>query len=392
MSDPYPVRDPLIHICDPPERQLKYVSKQREGGNEVVLWLAIKNAALIQWHKLKMATPSIAYIDMLNGVIPGRAFKINRKSERIEGRLSNRCSAASITNQTLNRKGNHKNRKEHDEKLCRLAVLKNEVISVEKWEADLRSIQSKLEKAEEEICNWRRKYENLEKEKEKLVEEMLSEIEKDYAKEKERTRELSSENQQLNKYIDILENENLGIHRGAGIPDLKTKQAQNRKLKQLKTRAQRALHFVEIFGLDLQLLKLKDPNSTNSFSIDFATKKCFPSAQQVEGSVASPKSNYEKLHPDEKNTVETILFLMDKFGVGDEFIHELSMAVDDFPVKSYLIKQCRSDLNKQVKISTTPGLAPGAQYSFKELLTDKVRDMVSTHYWIVILIIRVINY
>ena len=37
----------------------------------------------------------------------------------------------------------------------------------------------------------------------------------------------------------------------------------------------------------------------------------------------------------------------------------LSMAVDDFRVK-LLIKQCRSDLNKQVKISTTPGLAPGA--------------------------------
>ncbi|XP_068748944.1 uncharacterized protein [Montipora capricornis] len=159
--------------------------------------------------------------------------------------------------------------------MCRLAVKKNEVISVEKWEADLRSIQSKLEKAEEEICNWRRKYENLEKEKEKLVEEMLSEIEKDYAKEKERTRELSSENQQLNKYIDSLEKENLGIHREAGIPDLKTKQAQNRKLKQLKTRAQRAQHFVEIFDVDLQLLKLKDPNSTNSFSIDFARKKMF---------------------------------------------------------------------------------------------------------------------
>ena len=74
-------------------------------------------------------------------------------------------------------------------------------------------------------------------------------------------------------------------------------------------------------------------------------------------------------------------FLMDKFGVGDEFIHELSMAVVDFPVKSYLIKQCRSDLNKQVNISTTPGLAPGARYSFKELLTDKIaRDMVNTRY------------
>ena len=34
------------------------------------------------------------------------------------------------------------------------------------------------------------------------------------------------EYQQLTKYIDRLQNENLGIHRGAGIPDLKTKQAQ----------------------------------------------------------------------------------------------------------------------------------------------------------------------
>ena len=75
--------------------------------------------------------------------------------------------------------------------------------------------------------------------------------------------------------------------------------------------------------------------------------------------------------------MESILYLMDKFGVWDE----LSMGVADFPVISYLIKQYQSDLNKQVKISIMPGLVPGAQYSFKELLTDKVRDMVSTHYW-----------
>ena len=65
----------------------------------------------------------------------------------------------------------------------------------------------------------------LEEEKEKLVEEMFSEIENDYAREKDRRRELNNENQ-LTKYIDMLQNESLGIHRGAGIPDLKTKQAQ----------------------------------------------------------------------------------------------------------------------------------------------------------------------
>ena len=374
MSDRYPVRDPLVHISDPPEIQLTYVAKQRQGGNEVVFWLAIKHAALIQWHKWKKTTPALVYTDLLNSLIPGHVFRISRESARIESRLSNRCSAASTLQQTLNRKGCSSQRKEHEDKFYKLAVLKNEIISVEKWEAEINSIQSKLKTAEEEICNWRKKYENLEQEKEKLVEEMLSEIENNNVEEQEKTKELEKENQQLIKYIDMLENESLGIHRGAGIPELKTKQAQNRKLKQLKTRAQKALHFVQIFGLDLQLLKLKEPNGNQTFSINFNTSDNTSTAQQE----SHGKSKYETLHPDDKNTVESILFLMDKFGVGDEFVHELSMAVEDFPIKSYLIKQCRSELNKQVKITTTPGLAPGAQHSFKELLADKVREMVST--------------
>lgn len=142
----------------------------------------------------------------------------------------------------------------------------------------------------------RAKYENLEEEKEKLVEEMLSEIEKDYAREKERTRELNNENQQLAKYIDKLQNESLGISRGAGIPDLKTKQGKNRKLKELKTRAQKALNFVEIFGLDLQLLKLKDPNSTDSFTVDFSATN-HPNPQQKHGSVASQNQDMKNFIP-----------------------------------------------------------------------------------------------
>ena len=110
--------------------------------------------------------------------------------------------------------------------MCRLTILKSKVTSAEKWEVNLCAIQSKLEI---EICNWKAKYENLEEEEEKLAEEMLSEMKKDYAREKERTRKLNIENQQLTKYIDRLQNENLGIHRGAGIPDLKTKQNKHKQ-------------------------------------------------------------------------------------------------------------------------------------------------------------------
>ena len=44
------------------------------------------------------------------------------------------------------------------------------------------------------------------------------------------------------------------------------KTSTNRKLEELKTQAQKALNLVEIIGLHLQLLKLKDPNSIDSFS------------------------------------------------------------------------------------------------------------------------------
>ena len=122
---------------------------------------------------------------------------------------------------------------------------------------------------------------------------MLSEIEKDYAREKERTRKLNNENQQLTKYIDMLQNEHSGIHWGAGIPDLKRKQAKTElNSKELKTQAQKAFNLVEIIGLDSQLLKLKDPNSTDSFSIEFSSTNP-PNPQPEHGSVASPKSKYE---------------------------------------------------------------------------------------------------
>ena len=180
MSDRHPVRDP-------PRIYLR--TKQRDGGNKVVFLLAIKNIALIQGHKFKKEIPRIAYIDMLNGIIPGHALKISWESDQIEGPLSKRYSAASITNQILNRKGD--------------------------WES---------------------------------------------------TEELEFQTSKQNK--------------------------QKQKLKELKSRAQKALNLVEIIGLDLQLLKLKYPNSTESFSIDFSTTNPL-NPQPEHGSVASPKSKYE---------------------------------------------------------------------------------------------------
>ena len=44
-------------------------------------------------------------------------------------------------------------------------MLKNDNISVEKWEATLSMMERRLKEAKEEIGQWRKKYQNSEKEK-----------------------------------------------------------------------------------------------------------------------------------------------------------------------------------------------------------------------------------
>ena len=119
---------------------------------------------------------------------------------------------------------------------------------------------------------------------------MLLEIEKDYAREKERTGKLNNENQQLTKYIDL--EWKLGDSQRGWNSTPQNKTSINKKLKELKTQAQKPLNLVEIIGLDLQLFKLKDPNSIDSFYIDFSTTNP-PDPQPEHGSVAFRKSKYE---------------------------------------------------------------------------------------------------
>ena len=121
--------------------------------------------------------------------------------------------------------------------------------------------------------------------------------------------------------------------------------------------------------MELQCLKLKDPGSVNTFTVDFNSNNS--SAPTESDHTLEKLTQYEKLNNEDKVKIESILYLMEKFSVGDEFVH-------DFQIKSYLIKQCRAELNRQVNITTTAGQAPGAQYSFKSLLKEKIEDMVGT--------------
>ena len=83
-------------------------------------------------------------------------------------------------------------------------------------------------------------------------------------------------------------------------------------------------------------------------------------------------TSFHDLSQEGQDNVRSLLYIMDKFCVGDAAYHEVSMIVDDTP-RSYLIQECRSDLNKIFHISKTPGKHAGARMSFKEELRVQIK-------------------
>lgn len=84
--------------------------------------------------------------------------------------------------------------------------------------------------------------------------------------------------------------------------------------KHFLTRADIALWFSKSFGLNIECILVRESDNKVSES---------PSEE-------------------EKIQIEEILYLLDKFCVGDSFYHELTMVSDGLPW-SYLIQQCRTE-------------------------------------------------
>ena len=68
---------------------------------------------------------------------------------------------------------------------------------------------------------------------------------------------------------------------------------------------------------------------------------------------------------------------MDKFFIGDEAYHKLSTVDGNEGLpQSYLIKQCKDELNKLCHITQTPGSAQGAQLDFLAELESVIQTQV----------------
>ena len=263
------------------------------------------------------------YIDLFELIIPCNLFSI-RKSEEVRKELNEslRKLASSVKSQykqIRGRKGLALN-----SKIKKFHVFERHVQSVAELERENEQLKELNSSLHEEIEEWKSNYANLEEEKRKMLHEMQAEIRtlQDDVEKAETT------NKELIDYIERLQTAQQD-YKGKDISQVKKK---SRTLKTFMTRAQTALWFAKSFGLEIESIAMKEVQTGSKHNVKMA------SDEQQENTA----TGFDSLSEEEKEKVDKILFLLDKFCVGDSFYHEFSM-YNDLP-KSYLIKQWRTQL------------------------------------------------
>ena len=234
--------------------------------------------------------------------------------------------------------------------------------------ASVQAIKDENKFLQDEILEWRKQYANLEQELEKLCYEMNEELKKKKV-EIEQQKECNQELLTYVKELEKLVSEKNHLYKGKKVSDVSNK---SRTLRSYLSRAQTAPWFSKSFGLEVESMVVRETNTNTEHTI----KVSKPNEQSSSNCEAA---QYERLSEKDKEKVEKTLFLMDKFGVGDNFIHELSMPPGSNLPRSYLIKQKHDDLNKLCTIFTTPGRADGAQVSFIPLLKERVKSFIASN-------------
>ena len=286
-----------------------------------------------------------SYIDLVEKCTFGQCFAFsddeNVRSE-IDAALLNIAYKISLDY----KKTKGRARKELDNRVRKFHVMEGQAKSVQELYQEIRNIENELQE-------WKSNYKNLEVEKERIYEEMVLAV-----KQREnKTQVLQKTNKELEDYIGSLE-KSVGISSYQGKP-LSTVKNKFRTLKTFLSRAEAALWFCSSFGVELLSLTVKESDSNVVHHIT-SQANCQYSASQEEG-----ERKYSSLPEEEKECVEKILFLLDKFCVGDAFYHEISMITDGLP-RSYLVKQCRDELNKMCQIDPLHAKFEGAKVSSVE--------------------------
>lgn len=318
------------------------------GSDEVVFSVKIPYPLLKLWHEFVQEdqhSSKVNFVDLLEWSVPGNAFVFITDDE-VRSKINEniRKIAGSVFQKYKTTKG--RARKELDERNRIYHVREGEIKTVEQWREEIGSLRN-------EVVEWRKMYVDLEKAKEEIFNSLIQEI---LSKEKE-IHDLKDANDELHSYISVLENKDKKEYKGNPVGSVKNK---TRTLNCFLNKAKTALWFANSFGLDIEALLVKEQSSGAIQRLAFDSKK---------------GRSYKDLTEEEKLKIEQVLFLLDKFCVCDKFYHEFSFLCDRLP-KSYLIKQCRSNLNNLCHLVSLGQYSGSQVNSVADLLKEHIADFL----------------
>ena len=345
---------------------LQYVAKQCVNSDQILLTVNVTNKCLKSWYEFKeqKAFPDVKFIDIANALIGERfGILIRRDCERIENHF--RRLASTVKSQFVGISG--KKYETFGSKVKKIAIRKGEVRNIAEVEEELKEQKKQNKILQEKNEDLLLDYEDLQEIIDQLWKE-INEARELQRKAEERVEEMyddlklvKEENAHLSQYVEKLEELEKLENTGKKFTEVQEKQ-QQRKLRELKTKAERALWFAETFGLRLSSMEFLDDNG-KTHNINYHEQ--------------GPKS-FKELPKEDQDKIKEIVYLTDKFCIGEAAYHELTLACggESLP-RSYLLRQSKNQLNELIHIRRTPGTAEGAQLDFESELQNTIRKLVS---------------
>lgn len=336
-----------------------YIQRQNVSDNEIALTIRIPNEHLRTWHDKKehsLLRP-LTYVQILNAFISNWGISIKEDCERIDGRVRRISSEVKSKCCKLQGRGRlkflegMKNLAVHYEELVNVNELQ-EALSATKQNTDVLSRENKFLLGSNEHLHQELR---LAVKSKKISDQKHEQLQSEHNK-------ILCQNKELREYIKKIGWEVGFCNMGRKVGEVRQRQ-QRRKLQELKPNVKKALWFAETYGLKLEFVNFVDGNG-EEHELEFRDGKT--------------KRGYKDLPEDEQDKIKQILFIQDKFCIGEAAYHELTMttAGDGLP-RSYLIKQCKDALNDLCHIERTPGKAEGAQVNFRNELCKVIKKHVS---------------
>jgi len=80
---------------------------------------------------------------------------------------------------------------------------------------------------------------------------------------------------------------------------------------------------------------------------------------------------------EEKETIKSLTFILNKFGVSLEAYHEITQLPGNKEMaRSYMVEGCQSYFDDQLEVTKTPGPFEGAELNLKVLLKEALNNHV----------------